>query len=294
MYTGRTATVTIKLIGKWEHMKNSAGLRTRIKNLVKKSPQKSMSITQLQQAISPSIPGITKLEIKAAIKEMIEINEEQKKAGKSIKYKIASNKGGKSIRYTHGGETTKKGTGPYRDITGVIDGDSQAATKIFGAAHLNSYDVHAGKSVRGEWGRPDVIVSLYKGIGSSKPFQIHAIEFEHRGGFSASNVSQAYFGGSGADKCWLLFDYRDWPINSAQRVEHPNADRVKKFAEKLGVGLIYFRTLSHGGSWHVVLQAKQQSRNIEERKSLRSLFEGEENERKKLSKIMPVKRKSKL
>ena len=291
MYTGNTATVTIKVIRNLEYMKNSAGLRTRIKNLVKKSPQKSISVTQLQVAISSSIPGITKLEIKAAIKEMIKINEEQKKAGRSIQYKIAPNKGGNSIRYTHGGETTKKGTGPYRDITGVIDGDSQAATKIFGAPHLNSYDVHAGKSVRGEWGRPDVIVSLYRGIGSSKPFEIHAIEFVHRGGFSASNVAQAYFGGSGADKCWLLFDYRDWPINSAQRVKNPNADRVKKFAEKLGVGLIYFRTLSQGGSWHVVLQAKPQSRNIEERKSLRSLFEGEENERRKLSKMVPVKKK---
>ena len=138
--------------------------------------------------------------------------------------------------------------------------------------------------MRGEWGRPDVIVSLYRKIGSSRPFEIHAIEFEHRGGFSASNVSQAYFGGLGADKCWLLFDYRDWPMNSAQRDKNPNAERVKKFAEKLGVGLIYFRTLSQGGSWYVVLQAKKQSANKKERESLRSLFEGEEKERRKVSK----------
>ena len=243
-----------------------------------------MSVAQLQVAISVSIPGITKPEIKAAINEMIKINERQKKAGKSTQYKIAPNKGGNSIRYTHGGETTKKGTGPYRDITGVIEGDSQAATKIFGAPHLNSYDVHAGKSVRGEWGRPDMIVTLFRGIGSSKPFEIHAIEFERRGGFSASNVAQAYFGGGGADKCWLLFDYRDWPLNSAQRDANPNAERVKKFAEKLGVGLIYFRTLSHGGTWHVLLQAKRQPINKKDRESLRSLFEGEEKERKKLSK----------
>lgn len=268
------------MIRNQEYMKNSTGLRTRIKNLVMKSPQKSMSVSQLQIAISPSIPGITKLEIKVAIKEMIKINASQKKLGKPMQYKIATNKGGNSIRYTHGGETTRKGTGPYRDIAGVIDGDSQAATKIFGAPHLNSYDVHAGKSVRGEWGRPDVIVSLYRGIGSSKPFEIHAIEFERRGGFSASNVAQAYFGGSGADKCWLLFDHRDWPMNSAQRNNNPNAERVKNFAVKLGVGLIYFRTLSQGGTWHVVLEAKQQPRDKKDRESLRSLFEGEEKERK--------------
>ena len=265
-------------------MKSSAGLRTRIKNLVMKSPQKSMSISQLQIAISPSIPGITKLKIKAAIEEMIEINASRKKAGKPMQYRITMNRGGNSIRYTHGGETTKKGTGPYRDIARVIDGDTQAATKIFGAPHLNSYDVHAGKSLRGEWGRPDMIVSLYRGVGSSKPFEIHAIEFERRGGFSASNVSQAYFGGGGADKCWLLFDYRDWPMNSAQRDENPNAERVKKFAEKLGVGLIYFRTLPHGGTWHVLLQAKRQPINKKDRESLRSLFEGEEKERKNSSK----------
>lgn len=43
-----------------------------------KSPQKSMSVSELQIAISPSIPGITKLEIKVAIKEMIKINASQK------------------------------------------------------------------------------------------------------------------------------------------------------------------------------------------------------------------------
>ena len=75
-----------------------------------------MSISQLQIAISPSIPGITKLKIKAAIEEMIEINASRKKAGKPMQYRITMNRGGNSIRYTHGGETTKKGTGPYRDI----------------------------------------------------------------------------------------------------------------------------------------------------------------------------------
>jgi hypothetical protein len=80
-------------------------------------------------------------------------------------------------------------------------------------------------------------------------------------------------------------------MNSAQREENPNAERVKKFAEKLGVGLIYFRTLSQGGTWHVLLQAKRQPINKKDRESLRSLFEGEEKERKKLSKKRPPVKK---
>jgi hypothetical protein len=57
------------------------------------------------------------------------------------------------------------------------------------------------------------------------------------------------------------------------------------------VGLIYFRTLSQGGTWHVLLQAKRQPINKKDRESLRSLFEGEEKERKKLSKKrLPVKK----
>ena len=244
-----------------------------------------MSVTQLQEAISPNMPGITKLQIKASIKEMIKINREQENVGKSRQYKITLTSGGNGVSYTDGGETTRKNTGPYLAILRVIQRDSNDVTRIFGdATHLIPYDVHSGKTLRGEWGRPDVIVAGYRTRDSSRPFQLHAIEFQKIDGFTPSNVAQAYFSGRGADKCWLLFDHRDWPKNSAQRKDHPNADSVKNFADKLGVGLIYYRRLPHGGSWHRVLKAKQQYPSDEDKKSFKKLLEHEKKEKQKLMK----------
>ena len=172
----------------------------------------------------------------------------------------------------------------------MIDGDARNITAIFGAPHLNSFDVHAGKSGRGRWGRPDVVVALYKSMGSSRPFAIHAIEYEGKGGFSPANVAQAHFGGSGADKCWLLFDSRDWPKNSAQRRENPSAERVRDFAKKLGVGLIYYRNLSRSGDWFVLEPAKRQKRVKQDREALRHLFEGEAKKIKEGNKSKKIKR----
>lgn len=266
-------------------MKSPAGLKTRIKNLVRKHPQKAMSVTELQVAISQNTPGITKLQIKAAIKEMIKKNKEQENLNKSWKYEIAQIRGGNAIKYTDGGETTKKYTGHYLDIMDVIERDSNEVTKIFGSAtHLIAYDVHVGQTLRGEWGRPDVIVAGYRKRESSRSSELHSIEFQEKNGFTPSNVAQAYYSGRGADKCWLLFDHRDWPKNSAQRKDHPNADSVKNFAEKLGVGLIYYRRLSHGASWHLVLKAKQQYPNNEDKKSFKKLLEHEKKEKQKLMK----------
>lgn len=244
-------------------------------NLVKKSPQKTLSISQLYKALLPKVPEVTKTVIKLAIKEVVEIDKKLVKQEKSPRYFLVPNKGGNSFRYIAGGETTRKGTGPYRDIARVIDSDSINITNIFGAPHLNSFDVHAGKSKRGKWGRPDIIVALYRTIGSSRYFSVHAIEYEGEGGFSPANVAQARFGGSGADKCWLLFDTKDWPKNSTQRKNNPSAERVRNFAKELGVGLIYYKNLAHSGTWFVLEEAKQQPRKIEERKKIRHLFEGE-------------------
>ena len=264
--------------------------RTRIVNLVKKSDQKSLSISQIYKILKPQFPSLTKNQIKTTLREVIKIDKQRKKIGKSPRYHIAPNKGGNAFRYTAGGETTKKGTGPYRDIAQVIDGDSRNITAIFGAPHLNSFDVHAGKSGRGRWGRPDVVVALYKSMGSSRPFAIHAIEYESKGGFSPANVAQAHFGGSGADKCWLLFDSRDWPRNSAQRRENPSAERVRDFAKKLGVGLIYYRNLSRSGDWFVLEPAKRQKRVKQDRDALRNLFEGEANKIKEGNTSKKIKR----
>ena len=111
--------------------------RTRIVNLVKKSDQKSLSISQIYKILKPQFPSLTKNQIKTTLREVIKIDEQRKKIGKYPRYHIAPNKGGNAFRYTAGGETTKKGTGPYRDIAQVIDGDSRNITAIFGAPHLN-------------------------------------------------------------------------------------------------------------------------------------------------------------
>jgi hypothetical protein len=268
----------------------SAGLRTRTVNLIKKSPKKSLSVSELHKILIAKYPRVTKNQIRRVLIEVIKIDSKLKQAGKTPKYNIAANRGGNAFRYTAGGETTKKGTGPYRDIAKVIDGDFKNITKIFGAPHLNSFDVHAGKSGRGRWGRPDVVVALYKGVGSSRPFGLHAIEYEGLGGFSPANVAQAYFGGSGADKCWLLFDSRDWPKNASQRRNNPSAERIRKFAMELGVGLIYYRNLSRSGSWFVLEPAKKQRRDPERRDELRHLFEGEVNKRKQKEKSKRIRK----
>lgn len=262
----------------------STGTRTRIINLIKKSPMKSLSISELHKILVITFPRITKNQIKKVLIESVESDSKRKLEGKPPKYNISPNKGGNAFRYTAGGETTRKGTGPYRDIAKVIDGDSKKITRLFGAPHLNSFDVHAGKSGRGKWGRPDVVVALYKGVGSSRPFNLHTIEFEGKGGFSPANVAQAYFGGSGADRCWLLFDSEDWPKNAIQRRENPSAERVRKFAQELGVGLIYYRNLSRGGDWFLLEPAKKRKRDPKEREALRHLFEGEIKKNKQIEK----------
>lgn len=253
----------------------SRGLRTRVVNLVKKSPTKSLSIAQIHSMLSDDFPKITKKHIKDILVEIVKIDKALKKNKKPQQYNISPNKGGNSFRYTAGGETTRKGTGPYRDIIKVIDGDSNSIKKIFGAQHFNAFDVHAGKSARGSWGRPDIIVALYREVGSARYFNLHAIEYEGFGGFSASNVAQAYFGGGGADKCWLLFDAKDWPKNNEERNANPNAERVRNFAQKLGVGLIYYRNLSNGGDWFMLQSAKSQSKNSIDRDGLKHLISEE-------------------
>jgi hypothetical protein len=75
--------------------------------------------------------------------------------------------------------------------------------------------------------------------------------------------------------CWLLFDYRDWPKNATERKNNPSANRVRDFAKELGVGLIYYRNLSHSGDWFMLEPARKKSRNTSEREGLRHLFEGE-------------------
>lgn len=52
-------------------------------NLVKKSPQKTLSISQLYKVLLPKVPEVTKTVIKLAIKEVVEIDKKLVKQGKS-------------------------------------------------------------------------------------------------------------------------------------------------------------------------------------------------------------------
>lgn len=255
--------------------KVKTGLRTRLVNSIKNSPKKSMSISELFKVYSPIFPTLTKSDVKDILNEVYVIDNKLASRNKSRRYQIFPNKGGNAFRYSGGGEITRKGTGPYRDIVKVIDADAKKITDIFKAPHLNAYDVHAGKSKRGKWGRPDIIVELYRTVGSAKSFELHVLEYEGYGGFSPANVAQAYFSGIGANKCWLLFDSRDWPKNKKERAANPSAERVRDFAEKLGVGLIYFKTLHIGGTWHCLLEAKSQKTTRELKKELKDLIEND-------------------
>lgn len=261
-------------------MKVQTGLRTRIINLIKKSPNKSLSISALHKTLKKRFPTLTKKQIKRELTKVHKIDVKRRRDGKNQQYFIVPNKGGNAFRFIGGGENTRKYTGPYRDISKVIERDSKNITKIFGAPHLNAFDVHAGKSSRGKWGRPDLIVALYREVGSPRYFSLHSIEYQKKGGFSPENVAQAYVAGKGATKCWLLFDSRDWPKNSNQRRNNPGAQRVRDFARELGVGLIYYKNLAYGGSWFVLEPANKQKRNTKAKTELKHLFEGERKKRK--------------
>jgi hypothetical protein len=116
----------------------NAGLRTRIVNLIKKSRNKSLSVSEIHKILIVKFPRVTKSQIKRTLIELVEIDNKRKLEGKSPNYSISPNKGGNAFRYTAGGETTRKGTGPYRDIAKVIDGDFNNITKILNVCMLSS------------------------------------------------------------------------------------------------------------------------------------------------------------
>jgi hypothetical protein len=255
--------------------KARVGLKTRLVNSIKNSPKKSKSVSELRKEFLDSFPELTINDIKSILNEVHTADKRLHEKGKIRKHNIFPNKGGNAFRYTGGGEVTKKGTGPYRDIVKVLDADSKKITSIFGAPHLNSYDVHAGATKYGKWTRPDILVELYRSVGSAKAFELHAIEYEGHGGFSPANVAQAFFSGMGANKCWLVFDSKDWPKNDRERAANPSAERIRDFAKKLGVGLIYYKTLHIGGTWHCLLDAKPQKVNSKLKAELKWLIEND-------------------
>lgn len=251
---------------------SDANLEIRIRNLVKKSSNKSLSVSEIVFLLSKAEINVSPKEIKSSISKMVEYDIRMQKAEKKRKYYLKGNKGGNGVRFIGGGEVVRKGTGPYRDIARVIDRESHKIQSIFKAQHLNSFDVHAGRSVRGAWGRPDMLIALYRTEGKSRPFAFHTIEYEKFGGFSASNIAQAYYSGRGADKSWLLFDLRDWPKNKTQRDRNPDFESIVDFAAELGIGLISYKDLASSQSWKVHLEAGQRRRNKSSRLALRGLY----------------------
>jgi hypothetical protein len=251
---------------------SNANLEIRIRNFVKKSPNRSLSVSELVALLAKAEIKATPSEIKLCITKMVAYDARMTKARKKRKYYLKGNKGGNGVRFIGGGEIVRKGTGPYRDIARVIDRESHKIQSIFKAEHLNSFDVHAGRSARGAWGRPDMLVALYRTEGKSRPFARHTIEYEKLGGFSAANIAQAYYSGRGADKSWLLFDARDWPKNKKERDRNPDFESIVSFAQELGIGLISYRDLASSQSWKVHLEAKQRKRDKDSRLALKDLY----------------------
>ena len=248
-------------------------LDIRIKNLVKNSPNRSLAVSEIRSILQKEQISISASEIKKSISKMIAVDKNLHKEKKKRRYYLQANKGGNGFRYVGGGEIVRKGAGPYRDIARVIDRESKKVREIFQANHMNSFDVHAGRTKRGEWGRPDMLVALYNSPGKSRAFALHTIEFERFGGFSASNIAQAYYSGRGADKSWLLFNQRDWPRNNTQRSMKPDFHAIEEFARELGVGLISYGDLALSNTWKVLLKPKQRKRIKQVRMDLRSLYE---------------------
>lgn len=246
-------------------------LEIRIRNFVKKSPNRSLSVSELVSLLANVEIFATPTEIKNSIAKMVAHDAHMTRLRKKRKYYLKANKGGNGVRFIGGGEIVRKGTGPYRDIARVIDRESQRIQSIFKSQHLNSFDVHAGRSARGTWGRPDMLIALYRSAGKSRPFARHTIEYEKFGGFSASNIAQAYYSGRGADKSWLLFDSRDWPKNRRERDRNPDFESIISFAEELGIGLISYRDLASSQSWKVHLEAKQRRCDKASRLALKTL-----------------------
>lgn len=248
-------------------------LDIRIKNLVKNSPNRSLAVSEIRSILEREQISISVSEIKKSILKMITVDKNLHKDKKKRQYYLQNNKGGNGVRYVGGGEIVRKGAGPYRDIARVIDRESKKVREIFKAEHINSFDIHAGRSVRGEWGRPDMLVALYKSSGKSRAFALHTIEFERFGGLSASNIAQAYYSGRGADKSWLLFNQRDWPRNNTERTKKPDFYAIEEFARELGVGLISYGDLALSNTWKVLLEPKQRKPIKQARMDLRSLYE---------------------
>ena len=127
-------------------------------------------------------------------------------------------------------------------------------------------DCHARKGLRGQgdWQHPDLLVLAdpRRRASQDAPLETHAIEVEHRGGFSIQSVYQAYEQGRGANYSWLVFvgdDAEIWQALCAQsrRVRMGLGgglrERIVRAASERGVGLVLMEQSHSKSSWHELL-----------------------------------------
>ena len=158
-------------------------------------------------------------------------------------------------------ERTATGTGFYRDIINVLEGSAINIEKIFnpkGNSPVREVaDVHAGRTGKGRWSRPDVFLFIKTRPTLSLAKEIHSFEFQTAGKATPANVAQAYVSGRGAQYTWLLFDAKDRPTRKADRLANSEWQAVEALSIKLGVGLMSYRHLSRAHSWRVLRPPKK-------------------------------------
>ncbi len=251
----------------------ASGDAIRIKNLLKASKKKQLTYRELKSALK------NKEETSGWTSERLDV---------AWSYMVARPKAYGNVTRVRGGngfkirtnEKTATGTGFYRDIIRVLEGSSINIEAIFnpnGNAPVREvHDVHAGRTGNGRWSRPDVFLFIKTRATLSLAREIHSFEFETTGKAIPANVAQAYVSGQGAQYTWLLFDAKDRPKREADRMDDAEWQAVEALASKLGVGLMSYGKLSHGGTWNVLRSPRKLPVNRKMRDSLLELVRADD------------------
>jgi len=230
-----------------------SGDATRIKNLLKKSRKKQLAYSKLKSILNEKdeTRSWTSARLDAAWAHM---------AARPQYGHVTRVKGGNGFKIRTN-EKTATGTGYYRDIINVLEGSAINIEKIFnpkGNSPVREvHDVHAGRTGKGRWSRPDVFLFIKTKPTLSLAKEIHSFEFQRAGEATPANVAQAYVSGRGAQYTWLLFDAKDRQSRKAKRLADPEWQAVEALSIKLGVGLMSYRYLSRANTWRVLRSPKK-------------------------------------
>ena len=230
-----------------------SGDAIRIKNLLKKSRKKQLAYSELKSKLNEKdeTTSWTSARLDAAWVYM---------AARPQYGHVTRVKGGNGFKIRTN-EKTATGTGFYRDIIRVLEGSASNIEEIFnpkGNSPVREVaDVHAGRTGKGRWSRPDVFLFIKTKATLSRAKEIHSFEFQTAGKATPANVAQAYVSGRGAQYTWLLFDAKDRPTRKADRLANPEWQAVEALSIKLGVGLMSYRYLSRAHSWRVLISPKK-------------------------------------